>query len=431
MRIIKTLAILSLSILSAAQPTFRGKDRTSILNGPIPMAFRNYISSTYDIPLSQLNPQRGSYLIITPDNMEQYLDELVSFKKSQGFDVVVKTLSETGPTADDVKNTIAATLSADPMLEYVLLIGDVDGVAAMPSFYYGPDNDVTDQKYTHLLGDDFFPDVFIGRFSVDSISELVVMIRKTINYHREPLASNPDWLDKALVVAGNYSNTVPIPITPKWTSYWVREILLENDYAQVDTVFYPPIQQGASLIQNYINSGVGIVNYRGWGDANGWHYPEFHVSDVAGLNNGWMTPVFTSFVCNSNDFANNVDPCLGEVLVRAGTPSNPKGGVAVVGPSDLHTNTKFNNIINAYMYDAMFDDGILELAPAVIAGQKGLLKEFPNLAGPGEAQEFYFHVYNIVGDPSLYMHLTEPQEFSIYMNTVYEHNGYLDRKSVV
>jgi len=422
-RIFKTIAILLFSISFAAQSSFRGMNRTDILNGPIPMAFSNIISETYEIPLSQLNAQRGLYLIITPENMEQYLDELVSFKKSQGFDVIVKTLSETGPTADDIKSSIAATLSADPMLEYVLLIGDVDGVATMPSFYYGPDNDVTDQKYTHLLGNDFFPDVFIGRFSVDSIAELVVMIRKTINYHRQPLASNPDWLDKALIVAGNYSNTVPIPITPKWTSYWIRNLLLDEGYSSVDTVFYPPTQQGASMIQNIINSGVGIVNYRGWGDANGWHYPEFHVSDVAGLNNGWMTPVFTSFVCNSNDFANNVDPCLGEALIRAGTPSNPKGGVAIVGPSDLHTSTKYNNIINAYMFDAMLDEGIVELAPAVNAGLLGLVDEFPNLSGPGEAQEFYFHVYNIVGDPSLAMHLTEPKEFSVYTNTLYRHDG--------
>jgi len=382
------------------------------------MAFAHQISNAYEIPFSQLNPQRGSYLIITPDNMESYLNDLVTFKMSQGFDVYVKTLTEVGSTADDVKAAIQETLDNDPMLEYVLLIGDVDGVAAMPSYYYGPENDVTDQKYTQLLGDDFFPDVFIGRFSVDSISELVVMIRKTINYHREPLSTNPDWLDKALIVAGNYSNTVPIPITPKWTSYWVRDILLEDGYVQVDTVFYPPTQQGAALIQNYINSGVGIVNYRGWGDANGWHYPEFHVSDVAGLNNGWMTPVFTSFVCNSNDFANNVDPCLGEALVRAGTPSNPKGGVAIVGPSDLHTSTKYNNVINAYMIDAMIDDGIVELAPAVNQGLLGLTQEFPNLGGPGEAQEFYFHVYNIVGDPSLSMRLTTPQEFSIDIDTI-------------
>jgi len=425
-RVLKALTILSFSFLFAAQPSFRGMDHTSVLNGPIPMSYHHLISEAYDIPLSQLNPQRGSYLIITPDNMEQYLDDLVTFKKSQGFDVYVKTLSETGSTADEVKAAIEETLVNDPMLEYVLLIGDVDGVAAMPSFYYGPDNDVTDQKYTHLLGDDFFPDVFIGRFSVDSISELVVMIRKTINYHRQPLVSNPDWLDKALIVAGNYSNTVPIPITPKWTSYWVRDLLLDEGYTQVDTVFYPPTQQGASLIQNYINSGVGIVNYRGWGDANGWHYPEFHVSDVAGLNNGWMTPIFTSFVCNSNDFANNVDPCLGEALIRAGTPSNPKGGVAIVGPSDLHTSTKYNNVINAYMYDAMLDDGVVELAPAVNAGLLGLTHEFPNLDESGEAQEFYFHVYNIVGDPSISMHLTEPHTFTISTEELSNMDGYLD-----
>lgn len=426
MRIFKTITILSLSFLLAAQPSFRGKDRTAIMNGPIPMAFQNFISEIYDVPLSQMNPQRGSYLIITPDNMVQYLDELVIFKKSQGFDVYVKTLSKTGSTADEIKIAIEATLTADPMLEYVLLIGDVDGVAAMPSFYYGPDNDVTDQKYTHLLGDDFFPDVFIGRFSVDSISELVVIIRKTVNYARDPLLFNPDWLDRALIVAGNYSNSVPIPITPKWTSYWVRDLLLEEGYTSVDTVFYPPTQHGASMIQDYINNGVGIVNYRGWGDANGWHYPEFHVSDVAGLNNGWMTPVFTSFVCNSNDFANNVDPCLGEALIRSGTPSNPKGGVAIVGPSDLYTSTKFNNVINAYMYDAMFDDDMLELAPAMNAGLMGLIKEFPNLDGPEEAQEFYFHVYNILGDPSLAMHLTTPNQFTITAEDLLAGDGFLE-----
>ena len=425
MYIAKTI-ILFASFLFANDGPFRGKSLNDVLSGAIPISYSNFISEQYNIPIGQLNAQRGSYLIISPDNMLDHLGELVSFKKSQGFDVYIERLSNIGSTAEEIKQLIENTLLEDPMLEYVLLIGDVDGVAAMPSFYYGPENDVTDQRYTHILGGDFFPDVFIGRFSIDSISELVVMIRKTINYHRQPLSSNADWLDKALVVAGNYSNTVPIPITPKWTSYWVRDLLYDNGFTSVDTVFYPPIQQGASLIQNYINNGVGIVNYRGWGDANGWHYPEFHVGDVVSLNNGWMTPVFTSFVCNSNDFANNVDPCLGEALVRAGTPSNPKGGIAIVGPSDLHTSTKFNNVINAYMFDAMFDNNIVELAPAMNAGLMGLTREFPNLDGAEEAQEFYFHVYNIVGDPSVSMYLTRPNEFSIIVEDVSNNDGYVE-----
>ncbi|MFQ6606773.1 MAG: C25 family cysteine peptidase [Fidelibacterota bacterium] len=426
MRLLTTLIfLLSFTNLGGAN-LFRGLDPATLATRAIPLAFKPFIQENYGPQAETYRYQRGTYLIITPDILVTYLDTFVEFKRSQGFQVVVKTLSETGPTASDVKTAIQQTLNSDPLLEYVLLIGDVDGVAAMPTFYYGPENDATDQKYTHLVGNDFIPDVFIGRFSVDSITEMIVLINKTIRYHREPTSPTADWLQRALVVAGNYSNTVPIPITPKWTSYWVRDQLLQADYVSVDTVFYPPVQQGAPLIQTAINDGVGLVNYRGWGDANGWHYPEFHVGDVAGLNNGWMTPVFTSFVCNSNDFANNVDPCLGEALTRAGTPSAPKGGVAVIGPSDLHTSTKFNNVINAYMYDAMLDGGILELAPAMLAGQMGLIREFPQYNGSGQGQEFYFHVYNILGDPSLTVHTGVPAQFQLTVSTVNARDGFCE-----
>ena len=354
-----------------------------------------------------------------------YVDVFADFKKTQGFDVSVVALSDSELDVNIVQDYITQYYNDDPMLEYVLLIGDVDGFAEIPSYYYGPENDVTDQKYTHLSGDDFIPDVFIGRISVDSAYELAVIMLKTIAYVREPLAYNQDWLDRALVVAGNYANTPPIPITPKWTSYWLRDELIDYGYSSVDTVFYPPIQQGAPYITEIIDNGVGIVNYRGWGDANGWHYPEFHADDVTGLNNGWMTPVFMSYVCNSNDFANNVDPCFSEAMLRGGTTTNPKGGVAFIGPSDLHTSTKYNNVINASMYDAMINHGVVELGPALMAGQSGLVKEFPNQNEPGEAQEFYFHVYNILGDPSLQVYLDTPDVFSFTSNNVSSSDGYV------
>ena len=136
----------------------------------------------------------------------------MEFKNSQGFDVFVLTLSETGESASEIKNAIEDHLLSDPMLEYVLLIGDVDGFAECPSFYYGPENDVTDQQYTYLSGDDVIPDVFIGRLSIDSLSDLAVIMSKTIKYARDPLAYDDNWLDRGLIVAGNYSNTYPIPI---------------------------------------------------------------------------------------------------------------------------------------------------------------------------------------------------------------------------
>ena len=130
-----------------------------------------------------------------------------------------------------------------------------------------------------------------------------------------------------------------------------------------------------------------------------------------------------SYVCNSNDFANNVDPCLAEAVIRGGTPNVPKGRVAFIGPSDLHTSTKYNNVINAYMYDAMLNKNITELGPAMQAGQNGSTKEFPAQSGPGEAQEFYAHVYNILGDPSLSVYLDTPNQFQIMIDQINSNDG--------
>ena len=61
------------------------------------------------------------------------------------------------------------------------------------------------------------------------------------------------------------------------------------------------------------------------------------------------------------------------------------------------------------MYDAMLNHDVVELGPAMQAGQAGLVKEFPAQSGPGEAQEFYANVYNILGDPSLQVYLDTPR----------------------
>ena len=177
----KLVNILIISgVLFGTNLSFRGYSKDQIISKKIPLAFSNLILSQYDILTSQINPQRGSYLIIAPDGVVNYLGDFVSFKKSQGFDVYLRSLSESGGNPVEIKSTIYNVLMTDPMLEYVLLIGDVDGFAEFPSFYYGPENDVTDQEYTHLLGDDVVPDVFIGRLSIDSLSELAVIMSKTI-----------------------------------------------------------------------------------------------------------------------------------------------------------------------------------------------------------------------------------------------------------
>jgi hypothetical protein len=384
--------------------------------------YTNLILNYDSLGLSGSEYQRGGFLIITHDAFYDHIQPLAEWKRRQGWFTGVVKLSDIGPnpSASRIREYILGVYTSwDVPLEYVLLVGDthMQGIGQFPSFYKqtpgGGDSDVTDHPYSLMEGDDYFPDLFVGRLSVDTVNDVIVVINKILSYEREPYMGQTNWYRRALLVAGNYSETPPIPTTPRLTSLWLMEKMLANGYFEIDTVFYPPAT-GPQLISASIDRGVGFVNYRGWGDANGWHYPNFKVDDILSLNNGLMLPVMTSIVCNSGDFDNQiVDPCFGEVWLRAGTPMRPKGGVAFFGPSDLYTSTKYNNAIDAGMYWGLFDEGLSSLGAVALRGKLELFNGFPTVTGPDDWVEFYFHVYNILGDPSLEMWTDCPQALTV------------------
>ena len=57
--------ILLITFVFANEGSFRGKNLNEILNSSIPISYANYIAEQYNIPISQLNAQRGSYLILS------------------------------------------------------------------------------------------------------------------------------------------------------------------------------------------------------------------------------------------------------------------------------------------------------------------------------------------------------------------------------
>ncbi len=167
--------------------------------------------------------------------------------------------------------------------DYVLLTGDMDDQYALPSFYIvssGGESNVTDHPYTLLDGDDYFPEMIIGRLSFDSLLEFQTIIAKILSYEKQPFMDSTHWFENATLVAGNYSSSPPIPSTPVKATKWLRDKMYNYGYNEIDEIYYPPTYPGTSLISASINAGVGVVSYRGWGDANGWHYPYYHVEDL-------------------------------------------------------------------------------------------------------------------------------------------------------
>ncbi len=382
---------------------------------PIYKALVDNFDNSY---LTDISIRPSKMLIITHQDLltnpivAPYFEKFVSWKEAKGISVAIATIDTIGNTTLQIKNYIQNAYDTWEMPpDYLLLIGDVNDDYAIPSYYIGADNDVTDHPYTLLEGNDYFPEMLVGRISIDNITDLMTITCKILSYEKEPPLAEPGWLTRAFVIAGNYSTSPPQPSTPVKVSRWLREKLLNFGYTQVDTLFrYGADPSGTEQIATTINNGVGFVNYRGWGDANGWHYPEFHIDDVSALSNG-ILPVITSFVCNTGDFANTwQDPCFGEAWLRLGMPS--RGGVIFLGPSDLHTSTKYNNSICSGFYYGLLDENILTFGSAVLRGKLELFNNFPLDREQGDDVEFYFHVYNILGDPSLSMWTKIPDEIN-------------------
>jgi PKD repeat protein len=391
-----------------------GKD-----NLPIPQTvsraflpvYRSMVDNFDQSYLRDLTEAHSRMLIIAHDDND-LLDNLsifTSWKNAKGIATDVVFADDLGSTNAQIKSYIQTLYDTEEYPpDYVLLIGDVNGLYAIPSFtiHSGTEDDVTDHPYTLLEGDDYFPEMFIGRMTVDSHNEMQTIAAKVYYYEQQPYMGS-NWFENATLSAGNFSSEPPYPTTPVKVTQWLRDKMYDYGYQNIDEAYYwpPYFDDPASIIINSINNGAGIVSYRGWGDANGWHFPQFRKPDLDLLTNGLQLPVMTSFVCNTGDFANSVDPCFGEKWLTLGSATAPNGGVAFLGPSDLHTSTKLNNAIFSGFYGGLLDEGIHTFGAAVLRGKWELWRNFPlnrqNLEELEATVRFYYHVYNILGDPSL------------------------------
>ncbi len=370
--------------------------------------------------LDPIIPIPGAYLFICPDNAIPTLEPLVEWKRRSGHPVQVAPLSVTGSIANEIQNYIAnAYTIGDIPPEYVVLVGDVDGGYAVPTFFIESimTDDCTDLPYTLIEGNDYFPEMLIGRLSISTLTELIVIVNKILSYERSPNVSGANWFERGLVVANaDYNPLYQILSSPRHTKLWVREMMLESGFENVDTAFYPA-QQSPMFISDPINQGVSFVNYRGYGHYIGWAGPYFSILEVYNtLSNINMLPVVTSIVCGGGNFAYENSPCFGEAWIRVGTPLSPHGAVAFVGPSELDTKTWFNNCIDAGIYWGIFHDELPTLGQALLRGKFEAYLQFPFYHAPGNntnSVHFYYHVYGILGDPGLRLWTAEPTELTV------------------
>jgi len=331
-------------------------------------------------------PGSAEYLIITVDEFLEDVQRLARWKNRKGVLTEIRVI-EAGTTASEIKDLIKnAYDNWHPAPTFVLLFGDCEfiptnyefvhtgtyesecGIYTCQDYYYyqglTQGGIGSDLPYFTVDGNDFFPDIFYGRISVNNALEAETIVNKILAYEKNPPLNDAfyknilssaffedklphdhreDWgyefvyhadeirsylNDLGYVVHTNYSAYIdsnhpnlPERYNQETGSYyipnpdfWINASKFHFDEA-VDNIT-ANFNAGRFLVyhldhagsKNMIYSNDFFQNYNFAQDFNeGWAQPHFNDTDLPNLSNGDLLPLVINIDCNTGWFDGETD----------------------------------------------------------------------------------------------------------------------------
>ncbi len=353
--------------------------------------------------------QNPSVLYIFPDNLDNngLLQQLIGWRRLRGYTVYTASLSQTGTTTSSIKNYILnayQNFSTPP--EYVTLIGDVNGSYSLPTYYEDYSHDgygnqcEGDHPYSQLDGNDLLPEVLISRMSIQTESELSAVVFKIMNYEKATyLGSLDNYYEKAALFGDTSQSGNSCAITNEVIDQLLENHGFEDVYLKTSGGAWP-----TSMI-NELEDGALFFNYRGY-----LNMSEFYPSNVDDAANGYKLPFATVLTCGTGSFSED-NTCMSEKFFRAGTATNPRGGVAAIGTATWNTHTLFNNIVNLGIYQGLLADNVETAGAALASGKLALLNTYPS--NPYQWISAFTHWNNLMGDGPTHLWTDTPEVITV------------------
>jgi gingipain R len=272
----------------------------------------NYSDSKFSNQLDEF----GDMLVIYTSRDASAIQPYIEWKRQKGFNVTTQQVS----TGTNVKSIIQNAYSANPNLLYVQLVGDW---ADIKSDLGTGQNAPMDPYLGCVSGNDYYPELIIGRFSANSSSQVTVQVNKAINYEKNPDMSGT-WYKATLGMARNegagagddsegddqHMENIRLRLLSPSYNYttFYREYDGNSSYVSSNTT--------ASKISSRINSGVSVLNYCNHGLETGWSVGNYSSSDVVNLSNGNKLPVIFSVACVVGKFHRTAGDCFAETWLK-------------------------------------------------------------------------------------------------------------------
>ena len=403
------------------------------------------------------------YIIITPDNMEFYslADSIKQFRTEQGVPTEVFTVSQCGGNNQTaIRNFIRnAYNNWDMPPAAVLFLGDhnTDGTQGIVSYSMNnhPGGDgynpyISDHAYA-VMSNNHMPQVIIGRITGRNYEEMYHMIKKDLDYERQP-PTDPNFYDHPItamgfqlerwfqlcseVVYGFFELELGKHPVHQNAIYQGMPGSLWSTYEHTNTVlnYFGPsgcgyIPQTMSHLTDWsatgnsvneaINNGAFLLQHRDHGAEELWGEPSYSIGYIKRLTNTNLTYVMSNN-CLTGRFnygGTNGEGCFAEVFHR-----HQYGALGLIAATQV-SYSFVNDIYVWGVYDNMWPDfmptygtqhatNFAHPAFGNAAGKFFLRQSSWTDSGVKEITYYLFHQH---GDSYMKLYTEVPQDLSVTM----------------
>ena len=317
----------------AGENTFSRRSSELRMDPEFGALYQNHFIN-YNESLSKYAPidETGELLIICHDDFMEAMQPFVNWKKQIGRPTTMVGTSTSGSTSDALKTYIQTQYDDNPNISHILLVGDnaqIQGYYAYNGGYTGR----SDNWYGQLVGNDYYNDVIVGRFSAETTNHVTTQVNKVIHYERDIDASDT-WLSTGQGISKNEgAGSGHFGEADYQHIDFIRDTLLHYNYTNIhrDYQGVTGVTSSAAIISQHINQGVSIINYCNHGSATSWGVFSYTNSHVNSLTNDNKLPIIWSVACNNGQLDYS-SPCFAETWLRArnnntGEPTGAIGGM--------------------------------------------------------------------------------------------------------
>lgn len=355
----------------------------------------------------------GKMLIISHGAFMNAMLPFVAWKNSIGIPTEMVDVATIGVNAPAIKTYIANYYNQNT-LTFVLLVGDN---AQIPTNTYSGLGGPSDVAFGYIVGNDRYPDAFIGRFSAETVAHVETQVLRTMEYEKNPQFLTDDWYTTNTGIASSegpgddneydYQHIRNLQTDLMGYTHTSNVELFDGSQGGNDA----PGNPTPAMVATEVNGGTSIICYTGHGSTTAWSSSGFSNSNVNALTNIGKLPFIWSVACVNGEFMNTT--CFAEAWLRATHNGQPTGAVAFLGAT---INQSWNPPMEGQ--DEMVDI-LVESYPSNIKRTFGGL----SMNGCAKMNDTYgsggmdmTDTWTIFGDPSLMVRTANPTTLSVNHN---------------